>query len=87
MQRVSTHDTPRHGLGLPSPSTLCFVSAHRSSTVLVSVCRLLLSAVHFARSICPGYIETPMTQTLRQGRHAEPGAIGDRIREQHKLGR
>lgn len=33
-------------------------------------------------SICPGYIETPMTTVLREGRRAEPGAIGDKIRQQ-----
>ena len=86
MQRVSTHDTPRHGLVLAS--SLCFGFFRIiHQRVLVSVCRLPLSTKHVGRRICPGYIETPMTQTLRQGRHAEPGAIGDRIREQHKLGR
>ena len=86
MQRVSTHDTPCHGQA-PFASSLRIIDQHCYHSSLVSVCRLLLSAVHVARRICPGYIETPMTQTLRQGRHAEPGAIGDRIREQHKLGR
>ena len=38
-------------------------------------------------AICPGYIETPMTSVLREGRLAAPGEIGDRIRQQHMLGR
>jgi NAD(P)-dependent dehydrogenase (short-subunit alcohol dehydrogenase family) len=38
-------------------------------------------------AICPGYIATPMTSVLREGKLGAPGAIGDRIRQQHKLGR
>lgn len=32
-------------------------------------------------------IATPMTSVLREGKLAAPGAIGDQIRQQHKLGR
>ena len=72
-------------------STAGFVAYSASKSGILGLTRS--AALEFAsrgirvNTVCPGYIETPMTQTLRQGRHAEPGAIGDRIREQHKLGR